>query len=67
MSEPFIDFAAYMNAVYSPPPQLRALAAQDRFWATWGGSEADPWGDAGETLRERQEAYGHTGPGGWRS
>lgn len=65
MTEPFIDFAAYAQAVYSPPPQLRAIAERDPFWATLGGGTVDPWGDAGEALRERQEAYGHAGPGGY--
>lgn len=60
----FIDFAAYRAAVYSPPPALIALAEIDPFWLTLGGSTADPWGDSGRALRERQAAYGHTGPGG---
>lgn len=63
---PFIDFDAYMNAVYSPPPQLVALAIEDPFWRTLGGCETDPFGDDGETYRQRIAAYGHTGPGGYR-
>lgn len=54
----FIDFAAYADAVYSPPPALVALALADPFWRTFGGSTSDPFGCGGETFRQRAAARG---------
>lgn len=65
MVTPFLNFDAYAEAVYSPPPQLVALAEDDPFWRTFGGDPADPFGDGGETHRQRLAASGHTGPGGY--
>ena len=43
----FVDFAAYADAVYTPPPALAKLAETDPFWRTLGGSVEDPFGCGG--------------------
>ena len=57
MSAPeFVDFAAYARGVYTPPPALVAIGHEDAFWRTLEGSTVDPWGDGGETMRQRDAA-----------
>jgi hypothetical protein len=50
-----IDHQAYRDGVPRPDTIL-ALEQADRFWKTLGGCEHDPWGDGGETLRQRAKA-----------
>lgn len=35
---------------------MLALEAQDPWWQTLGGSIEDPFGDGGETFRQREKA-----------
>lgn len=50
-----IDHGAYAEGA---PRQdaILALEQSDPFWKTLGGDEADPWGDRGETMRQRARA-----------
>jgi len=50
-----IDHAAYADGI-AKPETLLALEAQDPFWQTLGGSIDDPFGDGGETFRQRAKA-----------
>jgi hypothetical protein len=50
-----IDHSAYKAGFTRPEPML-ALEEVDDFWLTLGGSKTDPWGDQGETFRQRQKA-----------
>ena len=50
-----IDHQAYIEGA----PRnvvIAALEASDPFWITLGGSTTDPYGDQGETFRQRQRA-----------
>ena len=50
-----IDHLAYAEGT----PRNDAIASleeQDPFWQTLGGNEDDPFGDGGETFRQRAEA-----------
>lgn len=50
-----IDHGAYADGTAMPEAML-ALEAQDQFWQTLGGSIDDPFGDDGETFRQREQA-----------
>jgi hypothetical protein len=50
-----LDRDAYATGV-SLPDRLLQLEAEDPFWQTLGGSTKDPWGDDGETFKQRQKA-----------
>lgn len=50
-----IDHLAYAEGTPRPEAML-ALEAQDPFWQTLGGSVEDPFGDGGETFRQRATA-----------
>ena len=50
-----LDHDAYDAGVPLPAAML-ALEAADPFWRTLGGSVEDPWGDGGETFRDRRRA-----------
>lgn len=50
-----LDHAAYADGV-APPASLLSLEAADPFWKTLGGSASDPFGDGGETFRQRARA-----------
>ncbi len=50
-----IDHLAYADGV-SRPVAMLALEAEDPFWKTLGGDPVDPWGDQGETMRQRAKA-----------
>ena len=47
-----LDHMAYADGVPQPSAML-ALEAADPFWRTLGGSVDDPFGDGGETFRQR--------------
>jgi hypothetical protein len=50
-----LDDMAYADGV-PKPARLLELEESDPFWRTLGGSVDDPFGDGGETFRQR-EAY----------
>lgn len=50
-----IDHGAYAEGAPRPETML-ALEAVDPFWKTLGGDPVDPWGDQGETMRQRAKA-----------
>lgn len=50
-----LDHGAYADGTAMPEAML-ALEASDPFWQTLGGSVDDPFGDGGETFRQRQQA-----------
>lgn len=50
-----IDHRAFAEGTPLPTAML-ALEAIDPFWQTLGGSTADPFGDGGETFRQRTRA-----------
>ena len=50
-----IDHGAYTEGAPRQEAML-ALERADPFWKTLGGDETDPWGDQGETMRQRAKA-----------
>lgn len=50
-----LDHMAYADGV-DRPQRLLELEAEDPFWKTLGGSVEDPFGDGGETFRQREKA-----------
>lgn len=50
-----IDHTAYADGTARPQAMLD-LEARDPFWQTLGGSLEDPFGDQGETFRQRAAA-----------
>ena len=50
-----IDHGAYSEGTLKPSAMLD-LERSDPFWKTLGGNEVDPWGDGGETFRQRAKA-----------
>lgn len=50
-----LDHDAYAAGVPVPERMLQ-LEHEDAFWRTLGGNRADPFGDDGETFRQRRRA-----------
>jgi hypothetical protein len=50
-----IDHMAYAEGT-AQNEAAAALEVSDPFWQTLGGNIDDPWGDGGETLRQREKA-----------